>query len=137
LLFPHIRCDRYFRKTLPPVRRSAPMLRTVRDLALALAITALVLPPVYGQTDAPIVIADPLLDTGPTAEGWFALAELDLIGPHIMNRVTGPATVNGRTDVIHLPTADLDWTVAPKVELGYRFSDLCPELIASYRFVNT
>ena len=54
------------------------MLRTVRDLTLALVLSALVLPPAHGQTvgptDAPVVFADPLLNTGPTDEGWFALA---------------------------------------------------------------
>jgi hypothetical protein len=62
---------------------------------------------------------------------------LDLVGPHIKNRLTGSVTVNGATDQVHLPTAELDWTVAARFEFGYRLAQGSGELLLSYRFLTT
>jgi hypothetical protein len=56
-----------------------------------------------------------------------------VIAPHIKNRLVAPVTVDGITDNVHLPTAELDWSGAPRFELGYRFFDGCGEAILAYR----
>jgi hypothetical protein len=68
--------------------------------------------------------------------GWFAAVELNLVGPHIKNRLRSAVTVNGfAPDVVHLPTAELDWTGSPRIEVGYRWPEDVGEFSVSYRFL--
>src|SRR5438270_10004503 len=81
------------------------------------------LSPPYQDRNGPLLRGDPWLDR-PEAPppGWFLGLELDVVGAHIKNRLQAPVTVDGTTiDPLHLPTADMDWTGAPRIELGYRF----------------
>jgi hypothetical protein len=69
--------------------------------------------------------------------GWFTNVEATALGTHIRNKLFGTVTVGPRTDVVHVPGADLDWTVAPRFDIGYRLPDGCGELLVSYYFVTT
>jgi hypothetical protein len=82
---------------------------------------------------------DPRLD--PPAlppPGWFADVELGIIVPHIKNRLTGVVTLPGQmADTVHLPGAELNWTAAPRFELGYRLPSGFGEFSLAYRFFTT
>ena len=92
----------------------------------------------YEDHNGPLLCGDPLLDAPPWAPpGWFGALEADLVGTHIKNRLTDSVTVGGVTDNIHLPTADLDWTVSPRIELGYRFCEGAGELLIAFKFLTT
>src|SRR5262249_43088268 len=81
---------------------------------------------------------DPLLDRPGQPPGWFAGVELNLVGPHIKNRLTTPVTVAGfLPDTVHLPTAGLDWAGSPRFEVGSRLGAGFGELLVSYRFLTT
>lgn len=85
----------------------------------------------------------PLSDTPvffltPAAPGWFASLEMDIVIPHIKNRLQARVPIDGDfVTRVHLPTAELEWTVAPRFELGYRLPDELGELLVSYRFLVT
>jgi hypothetical protein len=80
---------------------------------------------------------DPLLDR-PNAPppGLFANVEMDIVGVHVKNRLTNSVTIDGvETDTVHVPGAQLGWTVSPRFELGYRLPDGCGEFTLGYRFL--
>src|SRR5207302_1100380 len=60
------------------------------------------------------------------------------IHPHFANGLRGtlpnPA---GGTDLVHLPTATLNWTAAPYVEVGYRLPAGCGDASLGYRFITS
>jgi hypothetical protein len=83
-----------------------------------------------------LLAGDPILDGPPGAPpGWLAAVDVDPLGPHIKNRLSAAVPTPAGTDTVHLPTADLAWTVAPCFELGYRFPEGTGALLLSYRFV--
>jgi hypothetical protein len=70
--------------------------------------------------------------------GFFANLELELLGPSIKQRLRGNVTFpDGTTDTVHVPQADLNWTVAPRFELGYLLPDSAGAFIFAYRFLVT
>jgi hypothetical protein len=81
---------------------------------------------------------DPLLDAPPiNPQGWFASLEAGLIATHVKNRLTDQVALGGKPFVFHVPSADLDWTVAPRVELGYNVGHGFGEFLVSYRNLTT
>jgi hypothetical protein len=67
--------------------------------------------------------------------GWFTDVELGVIGPHVKNRLVDMVQIGTRMpDTVHLPGADLDWTVAPRVEVGYRLPSGFGGVAVAYRF---
>jgi len=69
-----------------------------------------------------------------------------VVAPQIKNRLQAPVAINSPIvqqpgiqeflpAFVHLPTAELDWTGAPRFELGYRFPQGWVELLLSYRFL--
>jgi len=95
------------------------------------------LPPIPVPSDRPFQGGDPQLDLADfPPPGFFATVEVGLIRPHFANRLSGVVGLGGGlTDVVAAPAADLDWTVAPRFELGYRIPDGAGELLLSYRFL--
>jgi hypothetical protein len=87
----------------------------------------------YEDHNGPLLHGDALLDYPPWAPpGWYAGVEVDLVGPHIKNRMfqfVGP-------DLVHLATP-LDWTAAPEFTLGYRFGQAGGELLVTYRSLDS
>jgi Legionella pneumophila major outer membrane protein precursor len=82
---------------------------------------------------------DPLLDPPCLPQpGWFADADLEIVGPHFKDRLVDTVQVDGRPpDTVHVPGADLDWTVLPRIEVGYRLSSGFGEFLVGYRFFST
>ena len=87
----------------------------------------------------PYFEVDPLLDPPELpAVGWFAGLDLGIIGPHIKNRLTDMVQIDGLPpSTVQLPTAPLDWTVAPRVEIGYRLPSGFGGFALAYRFFGT
>jgi hypothetical protein len=91
-----------------------------------------VFPPV-AVVPVPMPAAPATLD----APGFFAGLEVDVVGPRIQRNLSGVVTIAGIPSTVSLPTADLNWTGSPKVEIGYRLADNLGILSASYRSVVT
>jgi hypothetical protein len=70
--------------------------------------------------------------------GWFASVEIDVVGPHVRNRLIEDVPfANGLFDTVHLPMASLDWTGSPRFEAGYRFANNGGQFSVVYRFLTT
>ncbi len=67
--------------------------------------------------------------------GWFADVELGIMLPHITNDAHDAVTVNGVKSRVQLPGGTLDWTAAPRFELGYRLPEGFGEIALAYRFL--
>src|SRR5262249_53404717 len=87
--------------------------------------------------NGPLLQGHPLLDPPSTPPGWFAAVDLDLVGPAIKQRVRGQVTLGENLVDVQLPDADLNWTGAPRLEVGYRSPEAAGELAASYRLLAT
>jgi hypothetical protein len=90
------------------------------------------------DTNGDLLKGDPLLDWSPWASGpgWFGALEVDAVGPSVKNRLNAPVTIGGAVTTVLLPSADLNWTAIPHVELGYRLEQGAGELLVSYRSLN-
>src|SRR5262245_37446062 len=73
----------------------------------------------------PLLAPQPYEIGGPSAgPGWFSNVELGLVKPHIKSRVTsGTPLSDAFADPVQLPIAELNWTVAPRLEFGYRLPE--------------
>jgi hypothetical protein len=82
---------------------------------------------------------DPLLDPPQWPQpGWFGDVEVGIVAAHFKNRMTDTVTVDGlMPNTVHLPTAELDWTASPRVEVGYRLPSGWGDIALSYRFLST
>jgi hypothetical protein len=82
---------------------------------------------------------DPRLDPPPLPPpGWFTDVEVGLVGAHVKNRVSGMVQVGtAPPNTVDLPSAELDWTVAPRFEVGYRLPSGFGEFCVAYRFLAT
>jgi hypothetical protein len=82
---------------------------------------------------------DPAWEWQPPPPGWFGNFEVDLVGPHVKNRLTAAVPINGLpfASTVHLPTAELDWAGMPRFELGYRMKEDLGEWVAAFRFLYT
>jgi hypothetical protein len=82
---------------------------------------------------------DPLLDVPNLPQpGWVATVDLEAVGPHVKNGLADSVHIDGRpTDIVRLPAADLDWTVAPRFELGYRLPSGFGQFSFAYRSFGT
>jgi len=90
----------------------------------------------YEDRNGPLLIGNRLLDDCPGTPGGIAGVDLAYVVPHITNHLTNSITLaNGVTDLVHLPTADLDVRLMPRVELGYRWGQASGELILAFRFL--
>jgi hypothetical protein len=92
----------------------------------------------YEDCNGPLLIGDPLLDHRNCAPppGWFTSAEVDVVAPHVKNRLVAPVNLAGaQIDNIHLPTATLHWAGEPQFDLGYRFAEGFGEFLLTYRWL--
>jgi hypothetical protein len=73
--------------------------------------------------------------------GWFAGVDLYFVHPEIDSQVNNTNLAPG--DLFHgtfknptqLPVGDMNWTVMPRIQVGYRRENGLGEFIASYRFL--
>jgi hypothetical protein len=82
---------------------------------------------------------DPRLDPPQLPQpGWFGDAEVGIVTAHFKNRMRDTITVDGlMPNIVHLASAELDWTASPRVELGYRLPSGWGDIALSYRFLST
>jgi hypothetical protein len=131
-----------------PVEAPATVLPTPPPPAPAMPGHAANLPPAqlapapccnpYEDHNGPTLRGDPLLDDKcDSPPGWFGAVELGIVGAHVRNRLVSDVAIAGGTDTVHLPTADLDWTVSPRFEVGYRLPQAAGEFLLAYRFLVT
>ena len=77
-----------------------------------------------------------LLERPGIPAGWFSELELTATNPRISARENSGSLLSGTfADPVAPPFTPLDWTVMPKLTLGYRQPDGLGELSASYRFL--
>jgi hypothetical protein len=102
-------------------------------------------PPSSGfmPVDSPYFVRDPLLDSSQfPPPGWFAGAELQVLKPHLINRLSNTVQnpvqkASGTSTTVALPSAPLDWAVSPRVFLGYRLPSGFGEFAVTYRHLGT
>jgi hypothetical protein len=82
---------------------------------------------------------DPRLDPPVWPQpGWLADVDLAIVGPHIKNRLRDMVQVgSAMPDLVHLPSAELNWTVSPRVELGCRLPSGFGEFALAYQTLAT
>jgi hypothetical protein len=82
-------------------------------------------------------IHDPLLERPELPPpGWFFGVEAAWVVPHVKNRLVNNVIIDGvQVDTVHVPQAELDSTIAPRFEIGYRLPDGLGEFLFSYRFL--
>ena len=83
---------------------------------------------------------DPLLDPAGNypQPGWFSSIEVEAVGPHIYKSIVNNVTAGGRApDTVNLPNRGLNWTAAPRVEVGYRLPSGFGGFALSYRSLST
>ena len=89
--------------------------------------------------DMPYFMPDPVLDPPQfPAPGWFGGAEVDIVHPHIKSGLTDTVqnsaqAAAGTATTVALPVASLDWTVSPRVFVGYRLPAGFGEISLGYR----
>jgi hypothetical protein len=70
--------------------------------------------------------------------GWFAGVEFELVKAHVKNRLMGMVQIGTNApDTVQLESASLDWTVAPRFEVGYRLPSGFGEFALAYRFFSS
>jgi hypothetical protein len=131
---------------VPAAGESARVLQSLpqpRDLPASLFAPPPPPAPGFLHVDAPFFVRDPLLDSPQfRVPGWFAGAEIQVVKPHVLPGLS--ATVknqaqraNGTSTNVALPSATLDWTVSPRVFLGYRLPSGFGEFMVSYRHLGS
>ncbi len=121
------------------------------DRPASLFAPPLLLPSTPMPINAPYFTHDPLLDFSPTAPpGWFAGAEVQIVKPHLLpqmsnsvlpghfiNNIPTSNSIGGRSTIVNLPSANLDWTASPRIFAGYRLPSGFGEFMVSYRSLGT
>jgi hypothetical protein len=92
----------------------------------------------FQDRNGPLLRGEPLLE-GCDQPGWFGAVDIAVVAPHIKNSLVAPVTIPGasgpRTVIVHVPQAELDWTGAPRFEVGYRLPEGFGEFLVSYRLL--
>ena len=81
-------------------------------------------------------VEDPLLDPPQWPKtGWFSSVQIDIIHPHVFGNQWKATAVTSAGRPVNVATgvAQLAWTVAPRVELGYRLPSGFGEIAVSDR----
>jgi hypothetical protein len=147
LLAREVRADQF--AVIQSVAPPAPLADDVPEIVKALPQVpaqprSLYLPaaPVYVET-SPIpdqyFVEDPLLDTPDMPRpGWFVYKEFELAAPHIYRFLYNTVTVGSRApDNVNLPNRGLNWTLAPKLEIGYWLPSGFGGFSMSYRNISS
>ena len=94
-----------------------------------------VMTPTPALPESPYFERDILLDPPDMPQaGWFADVEADVLKAHFKNRLTETVPIGSAPPTtVHAAGADLDWTVSPRIEVGYRFASGFGELAVGYR----
>jgi hypothetical protein len=104
---------------------------------------SLFLPPVVQPAPPPLpgpyFERDPLLDPPPfPPPGWYGDVQLNVLEPHVKNRLVDTVQIGTRiSDTVTLPSAELNWTVSPRFEVGYRLPSGFGSFAIAYRFMDS
>jgi hypothetical protein len=106
---------------------------------------ASLLAPPSGPACTPLPIPGPCLEEEPRLDppplpppGFFTDLDLGIVDPHVKNKLLNTVTINpAAPDFVRVPSAQLDWTVAPRVDLGVRLPSGYGEIIFGYRFLSS
>jgi hypothetical protein len=80
--------------------------------------------------------ANPLLERAGLPIGWYAGIELTAVKPHLLSQInSGDSLQPTFAQSIQLPVANIDWSVMPRFQVGYRRENGLGEFSVSYRFV--
>ncbi len=73
-----------------------------------------------------------------TPPNWYLDFQVDLIGPHVKNRLLGVVAPDPvTTSVVRVPQSDLDFTASPRFALSRRLPDYFGAFVLTYRFAAT
>jgi hypothetical protein len=80
---------------------------------------------------------DPNLDPAPLPPpGWVWDVDFGILEPHVKNQLVDTVAVPGHSaNTLSLPSAPLDWTASPRVELGYRLPSGFGEFAIAYQIL--
>lgn len=128
-------------KSAPVERDPLPGLPHVADEPYSLYTPAQPAPPGSGAVPlpGPYFELDPQLNP-PTlpSPGWFSDLELNVLASHVKNQLTNQVQVGfNAPDTVRVPSASLDVTVAPRLELGYRLPSGFGEFVLGYQCLDT
>lgn len=85
----------------------------------------------------PVLVEDPILELPEVgAPGWFEAVDVGILVPHLNNHLSGAVDVGGSTRNVTVPVTELDWNMATRFEIGYRFAEGAGEVLASFRNLN-
>jgi hypothetical protein len=81
----------------------------------------------------------PMLPAAGPAPGFFGAVEVGFLFPHVNNGLISPVTVQPFNvgDIVTLPAAGLDSTVAPLVTLGYRLGNDLGAILLTYQNITS
>jgi hypothetical protein len=98
-------------------------------------------PPVAPAVDLerPFFVPDRILDPPQWQRpGWFANVDVAVIKPHVSNDMLENVTTGlGRQFLVQPGSAHLNWTAAPRLEVGYRLPSGFGEISLSDRYFQT
>ena len=98
-------------------------------------------PTPYGcaQIPGPYFEHDPLVDPPSFPQpGWVADVEVSAVGPHLFQSLSNGVAVGGTAPgSIRIPITLLDWTVSPRLEVGYRLSEGFGAFMLSWQYIGT
>jgi hypothetical protein len=82
---------------------------------------------------------DPLLDPPNFPQpGFVASVEVQAVGPHIFQQLSNGVPVGGNAPgSLTVPITSLNWTVSPKVEVGYRLASGFGEFAINWQYIGT
>lgn len=89
----------------------------------------------YGLADrnGPLLYDDPVLVPPEAPPPWFAALGVEIVGPAIKQAVQGNVPLGEEPFTVFVPRTELNWTGAPRLEVGYRFGAAVGELLLNYR----
>ena len=108
--------------------------------ASAPAMSVPVVPSGFMGFSFPYFTADRLLDSPVRPPGWFAGAEADILKPVLIPQLIAQDPADRAAGTFfqsNLPSAPLNWAVAPRVFLGYRLPSGFGELSVAYQHLTS
>jgi len=91
--------------------------------------------PPPANLEEPYFQQDPLVDPPELGQmGWFTDVDAGFLKPHLLNHVSLPVTFpDGSSTQVGVNAVPLNWTVSPRVEIGYRLPTGFGGFALSYR----
>lgn len=105
------------------------------DQPASLLVPAAPLGPPPPNLEQPYFVQDPLVNPPELgAVGWFADVDAGFLKPHLLNHLNQPVTFpDGSSTIVAVNAVPLNWTVSPRVEVGYRLPTGFGGFALSYR----